>query len=143
MKKKNLSTAITISLILIAIAASTILLGGCNAKPAKGADSAAGLKIINEYENVKASFQGIKKIDNDNLVPQEIRGKDIYYYEQDTEASPGEYYFLKETGKLYLLCQGMWFCVNEDYKNVTPKNSDMYKEAEKAREHLKAESKKN
>lgn len=94
--------------------------------------SLEGLLLINQYENVQAFYEGRINM-GDEVVPVEIRGKDVYCYTEDAVASAKGYFFLEEMGKLYMVKDGCWFCVNEDYKNVTPKESGRYEAAEKMR----------
>ena len=140
------TNALLVLLMALLISAS-LTLSGCGAETEEQAlmtDEIIienGLSIINEYENVPVKFFGFKQLD-DGIVPEEIIDKKLYYYEQDIDVSPREYYYDNKNENVYLLKEGMWFIINQDYKNVTPEDSGMYDIAEEAREQFKAESKK-
>ena len=68
----------------------------------------------------------------------ELRGKKVYKLLEDSDFTQREFYYDYENNKMYQINQGMWFIINEEYKNVTPKDSPVYNDAEAHRKSILA-----
>lgn len=104
-----------------------------NAK--KEDDVNKGLNIIKSkgYKNVV--YEGIVK---ENFNIPEINNKPLYHYiPKDEFSGPEEFYYDASNNKVYMANQGMIFILNENYKNVTPKDANnSYENAEEYRKML-------
>lgn len=104
-----------------------------NAK--KEDDVNKGLNIIKSkgYKNVV--YEGIVK---ENFNIPEINNKPLYHYiPKDEFSAPNEFYYDATNNKVYMINQGMWLIINENYKNVTPKDGNgSYENAEEYRKML-------
>ena len=94
-----------------------------------------GLNIIKSkgYKNVV--YEGIVK---ENFNIPEINNKPLYHYiPKDEFSGPEEFYYDASNNKVYMANQGMIFILNENYKNVTPKDANnSYENAEEYRKML-------
>ena len=99
-----------------------------------------GLEIINSkgFKNVI-----YKEIVKENFNIPEMNNKPLYHYiPKDEFSAPNEFYYNPQNNKVYMINQGMWLIINENYKNVTPKDgSNSYNYAEDYRKMLLKEKK--
>ncbi|MEG1481367.1 hypothetical protein [Clostridium sp.] len=94
-----------------------------------------GLEIIQS--------KGFKNIVYEGIVKQrfnipEMNNKPLYHYiPKDEFSASNEFYYDASNNKMYMINQGMWFIINENYKNVTPKDgNNSYEYAEGYRKML-------
>ncbi len=104
-------------------------------------EGAEGLAVIARYDSTPVEFYNMETIEAENdRAPEALRGKESFHYVEKVEFSPKEYFYLPETGEAYVIKEGCWFLLNEDFKNVTPDNPEdelsMYEEAESMRSYI-------
>lgn len=94
-----------------------------------------GLNIIKAKGYKNLVYEGIVK---ENFNIPEINNKPLYHYiPKDEFTGPNEFYYDATNNKVYMLNQGMWLIINENYKNVTPKDANnSYENAEEYRKML-------
>lgn len=92
-----------------------------------------GLSIIKEngYKNI-----GFDSIVKEKMNLPELEGKELYHFVENIPDSPKEFYYDAPENKMYHINQGMWFIINENFKNATPLDSEMYEDAEKYRKDI-------
>lgn len=91
-----------------------------------------GLNIIKSKGYKDVVYEGIVK---ENFNIPEIDNKPLYHYiPKDEFSAPNEFYYNATNNKVYMINQGMWLIINENYKNVTPKDGNgSYENAEEYR----------
>lgn len=94
-----------------------------------------GLNIIKSKGYKDIVYEGIVK---ENFNIPEIDNKPLYHYiPKDEFSAPNEFYYNATNNKVYMINQGMWLIINENYKNVTPKDGNgSYENAEEYRKML-------
>lgn len=94
-----------------------------------------GLNIIKSKGYKDVVYEGIVK---ENFNIPEIDNKPLYHYiPKDEFSAPNEFYYNATNNKVYMINQGMWLIINENYKNVTPKDGNgSYENAEEYRKML-------
>lgn len=94
-----------------------------------------GLNIIKSKGYKDVVYEGIVK---ENFNIPEMNNKPLYHYiPKDEFTGPEEFYYDVINNKVYMANQGMVFILNENYKNVTPKDgNDSYENAEEYRKML-------
>lgn len=98
-----------------------------------------GMSILHNAGIKNVHYEGIKQ---QGLNIDGFKGK-LYYFEEDVEDSPNEYYFNQASDEMVYLNQGMYFIVNKNYKNITPKSSSTYDSSKEFREYLIGKNKNN
>lgn len=93
-----------------------------------------GIDIIEKSGDSNIVFHEV--VNKSDFQVNELNNKDLYLFFNSEEYSPNEYYYEPISNKMYRIEQGMWFIINDDYRNVTPKNSEMYFSAENFRNDL-------
>lgn len=94
-----------------------------------------GLEIIHSKGFKNVVYEGIVK---QNFNIPEMNNKSLYHYiPKDEFSGPNEFYYNPQNNKVYMINQGMWLIINENYKNVTPKDgNNSYENAEGYRKML-------
>ena len=94
-----------------------------------------GLEIIHSKGFNNIVYEGIVK---QNFNIPEMNNKPLYHYiPKDEFSAPNEFYYNPQNNKVYMINQGMWLIINENYKNVTPKDGNgSYEGAEDYRKML-------
>ena len=78
-------------------------------------------------------------IQNVNVGLPELNNKKLcHIVESGDYGSPAEFYYDYMSGRMYHIEQGFWYIVNEDFKNLTPKDSEMFEASEQHRQYLKS-----
>lgn len=94
-----------------------------------------GLNIIKSKGYKDVVYEGIVK---ENFNIPEMNNKPLYHYiPKDEFTGPEEFYYDAINNKVYMANQGMVFILNENYKNLTPKDgNNSYENAEEYRKML-------